>query len=302
MRARNLKPGLFKNEILGEADPLLTILFEGLWCMADRAGRLKDLPLRICAELFPYRRKLKENHIDEMLWWLVERKFIARYENSDGRFIQVLEFAKHQSPHKSERASEIQELRSDSHRTRTLPARGHARRLTEAAALTPDSGLLTADCGLLTEDSPHPMQAPAESGIENRVSGAMEVKPPPEPLSQSAHMARLDSLKAIYPKGIYRQSEWQLVEREVDRAEEDGEVFEVIFAGAQRYRAQCDATGSTSTQYVTSPVKFVQERHFLEPFPLPEKRAPTARKTYADYDREAAERLASLPGDDPGPM
>jgi hypothetical protein len=75
MRARNLKPGLFKNELLGEANPLLTILFEGLWCLSDREGRLEDRPLRFCAEIFPYRRKIKEKHVDEMLWWLDANKF-----------------------------------------------------------------------------------------------------------------------------------------------------------------------------------------------------------------------------------
>ena len=73
MRARNLKPGLFKNEILGSADALLTILFEGLWCMADREGRLEDRPLRICAVIFPYRRTVTERRMNTMLQWLFER-------------------------------------------------------------------------------------------------------------------------------------------------------------------------------------------------------------------------------------
>ena len=49
-RSRNIKPSLFKNEVLGVADPLYTILFEGLWVLADREGRLEDRPLRIKAE------------------------------------------------------------------------------------------------------------------------------------------------------------------------------------------------------------------------------------------------------------
>ena len=38
MRARNLKPGFFKNETLAEIEPLGRLLFQGLWCMADREG------------------------------------------------------------------------------------------------------------------------------------------------------------------------------------------------------------------------------------------------------------------------
>ncbi len=66
-RARNIKPGLFKNEILGVAEPIYTLLFEGLWLLADREGRLEDRPLRIKAEIFPYREGLD---LVSMLGWL----------------------------------------------------------------------------------------------------------------------------------------------------------------------------------------------------------------------------------------
>lgn len=53
-RARNIKPGFFANEDLAECDPLARLLFAGLWCLADREGRLEDRPKRIRAELLPY--------------------------------------------------------------------------------------------------------------------------------------------------------------------------------------------------------------------------------------------------------
>src|SRR5690625_577204 len=61
MRARNIKPGLFKNEILGEADPIYSLLFIGLWTLADKEGRLENRPKRIRAELFPSRFELDES-------------------------------------------------------------------------------------------------------------------------------------------------------------------------------------------------------------------------------------------------
>src|SRR5690606_4471799 len=103
-RARNIKPALFKNEVLGVADPLYTLLFEGLWLLADREGRLEDRPLRIKAEIFPYRDSVK---IDDMLSWLDENGFIVHYQVGEGRFIEVLNFNKHQNPHKNEAPSEI---------------------------------------------------------------------------------------------------------------------------------------------------------------------------------------------------
>ena len=50
-RARNIKPGFFDNETLGELPALTRLLFIGLWCLADREGRLQDRPKRIKKEL-----------------------------------------------------------------------------------------------------------------------------------------------------------------------------------------------------------------------------------------------------------
>jgi hypothetical protein len=104
MRARNIKPGLFKNEILGSSDPLFTLLFEGLWCLADREGRLEDRPLRIKAEVFPYRDNLD---IHRYLTELERTGFVQRYKVGELALIQVLNFKKHQNPHHTEKKSEL---------------------------------------------------------------------------------------------------------------------------------------------------------------------------------------------------
>lgn len=101
-RARNIKPGLFSNEVLGVADPLLTILFASLWCLADKAGRLEDRPERIRAATFPYRKNLE---IDVMLSELQGKGFVTRYKVNELRLIQVNEFSKHQKPHHTEKES-----------------------------------------------------------------------------------------------------------------------------------------------------------------------------------------------------
>lgn len=105
-RARNIKPALFKNEVLGVADPLFTLCFEGLWLLADRDGRLEDRPMRIRAEIFPYRDGL---NIENILEWLACNGFIIRYQHGENRYIQIINFAKHQNPHKNEAPSEIPE-------------------------------------------------------------------------------------------------------------------------------------------------------------------------------------------------
>lgn len=103
-RARNIKPSIFKNEILGVADPLYTLLFEGLWVLADREGRLENRPLRIKAEVFPYRDGID---MPAMLDWLEHQGFIVQYEVEGKHYILILSFTKHQSPHKNEAPSDI---------------------------------------------------------------------------------------------------------------------------------------------------------------------------------------------------
>jgi hypothetical protein len=103
MRARNIKPGFFKNEALAECSPLARLLFAGLWCLADREGRLEDRPKRIRAELLPY----DDGSVDDLLGELHDAGFILRYSAAGGRFIQVANFAKHQNPHHREAESTI---------------------------------------------------------------------------------------------------------------------------------------------------------------------------------------------------
>lgn len=103
MRARNLKPGFFKNEALAECSPLARLLFAGLWCLADREGRLEDRPKRIRAELLPY----DDGSVEGFLAELHGAGFIVRYATAGGRFIQVVNFGKHQNPHCKEQASTI---------------------------------------------------------------------------------------------------------------------------------------------------------------------------------------------------
>lgn len=107
MRSRNIKPSLFKNEILGVADPILTVVFAGLWCAADREGRVEDRPLRLKAEILPYRENIDFNGY---LTELDRLEFICRYTVENKAVIQVLNFKKHQNPHKTEKPSELPEM------------------------------------------------------------------------------------------------------------------------------------------------------------------------------------------------
>ena len=102
-RARNIKPGFFKNELLAEMPPETRLLFMGLWCLADREGRFEDRPKKIKMELFP----CDSFSIEDSLAMLAKDGFLLRYEVDGKRYAQVVNFTKHQMPHHKEVPSEI---------------------------------------------------------------------------------------------------------------------------------------------------------------------------------------------------
>lgn len=105
-RARILKPSFFTNDDVALLPALGRLLFAGLWCIADRDGRLEDRPARIGVELLPYDH-LDASDVDALLAQIAALGFIVRYEVGNRRYIQVVTFAKHQHPHSREGASTI---------------------------------------------------------------------------------------------------------------------------------------------------------------------------------------------------
>jgi hypothetical protein len=106
MRARFIRPGFFINERLGKLHPLTRILFAGLWCLADRDGKLEDRPAWIKVQVLPY----DQHDINGELTVLEKEGFIRRYGVGNNRYISVLRFSQNQSPHHTEKESEIPDL------------------------------------------------------------------------------------------------------------------------------------------------------------------------------------------------
>jgi len=193
MRARNIKPGFFKNENLGKKDPLARILFAGLWSMADREGRLEDRPARIKAEILPY----DNCDIESLLSFLAEGDdpFILRYESSGHRYIQVIHFLKHQNPH-------LRESRS------TLPAPDKHSACTSLAPDMHQASTVSAQCKHQTSTVQAPDQhsaSPADSLIPDSLipdscNSLSYDKQPPAPLETNTQGTDLPE-KKLSPKG-----------------------------------------------------------------------------------------------------
>lgn len=98
-RARNIKPGFFQNDLLGELEPLARLFFIGLWTIADFKGCLEFRPKKIKAQLLPY----DNCDLEELAINLERSGFIRNYSVQGQRYIKIVNFERHQNPHKNER-------------------------------------------------------------------------------------------------------------------------------------------------------------------------------------------------------
>jgi hypothetical protein len=104
-RTRYIKPAFFLDEEISELSSNAKLLFIGLWCLADKRGRMEDKPKQIKAQVFPYDNLDCEALLRELS--NREKPFINRYLTDNKRYIQVINFQKHQNPHHTEKDSVI---------------------------------------------------------------------------------------------------------------------------------------------------------------------------------------------------
>jgi hypothetical protein len=102
-RLRTLKPEFFTHELLAELSPLDRLFYQGLWCYADREGRLEDRPKYLKTVILPY----DDHDADAALSRIASKGFIVRYVVGERRLIAIPAFMRHQKPHPNERQSEL---------------------------------------------------------------------------------------------------------------------------------------------------------------------------------------------------
>lgn len=170
-RARNLKPSFFTDDEIAEQPPLGRLLFQALWCLSDREGRLDDKPKKIKAEALPY----DNCNIDRLLKDLHDARFIVRYEHDGKRYIQIRQFKKHQNPHVKEHPSTIPA--PDSSPAKHGAETGQDPENPERAGLIVDSGFPLIDSGLPDSGSPPPdpgLPPPASAAPTGPGNGSLQ--------------------------------------------------------------------------------------------------------------------------------
>ena len=204
-RARNIKPGFYKNEDLAECSVWARFIFPGLWMLADREGRLEDRPKRIKGELLPFDTQDSESLLNE----LETRGFILRYKENGIAYIQIIAFSKHQNPHHKEPKSVIPPPKSlgfyphatntkpealhpcDDNETSDKPEIKHSTSEIPSGVNRADSGFRIPDSLNLNPDSKPPSLRDVPPGdAKKKKSNAV-------PLSQWLHEVKAKGEKAV---------------------------------------------------------------------------------------------------------
>jgi hypothetical protein len=257
MRARNLKPSLFTNELLAVEDPLYSLIFAGLWCLADREGRLEDRPGKIHIAINPGRAY---DGTQRALDWLAMNGFISRYSIGQARYIQVINFALHQNPHQKETPSKIPPPGASPVQAPGEPEAGTGQapdnppKRGGAARLIPDSGSLIPDSGSRIPDSSGPSPS------------ARAERPDPNDV--------LAEIRPHYPAGLHREDHWTSALHHVARLLlAEGVPPETLLRNVRAYRDQQIAEGTVGSGKVLRPSTFFGTKAWQGPFDLPKSKA-----------------------------
>lgn len=149
MRARNIKPGFFKNEELLECSFQARLLYIGLWCLADRDGRMEHRPKRYKIELFP----ADDVDVESMVQELCSHGFVRLYAVDGREYLDIPTFTKNQNPHVKEASLHIPAFENRENNivlpcpdASTVQARcKHDASPAESLLLNPESGILIPD-------------------------------------------------------------------------------------------------------------------------------------------------------------
>ncbi|MCP3701054.1 MAG: hypothetical protein GY920_21555 [Aliivibrio sp.] len=113
-RIRTIKPEFFTSESVLSVSPLARLLFIGLWCEADREGRLKWKPKTLKFRYLPADSVNIEKLCDE----LESEGMICTYCISGVDYCEIPGFSSHQVINNREKDSELPSRDSDASTTR----------------------------------------------------------------------------------------------------------------------------------------------------------------------------------------
>lgn len=296
-RSRNIKPSFFKNEDLADLPPFDRLLFIGLWCLADREGRLEDRPRRIKIELFPG----DGYDVEVGLANLQGKGFIDRYEVAGFTVISLPNFARHQSPHSTEKDSELPDCNgyltvNERHRGKVLPGKQRFVHAETGFSLEANNSEVTVNAS--ERPAPVTVDAPTHNALipdslnpdylnpeEEKEPLGVSGETPPAPASQPGEKSTkysddFESFWREYPKRDRASSKpdaWKAWGARL----KDGVDPQDLIRAAANYRADQMAKGKVGTEYVKLPSTFLGKGEHWKPYLGPQPEAQGAAQQSA---------------------
>lgn len=150
MRARLFRPRWLSDPRLGVLSGDHFRLFVGITGIADREGRLYDVPPSIHGEVFPHRRDV---NVDKLLTDLRKARCVVRYKVGKYRYLQIVGWHTDQNVYKKEPQSIIPAPRSKTATTRARKSHSRgAEKLGPDPAYSLSESLSKSECRQAGED------------------------------------------------------------------------------------------------------------------------------------------------------
>lgn len=208
-----LKPSFFSNVDLGALSKGHRLLFAGLWCWADKDGRLEDNPRQIKHNILPFDDDCAEELLDD----LCSAGFIRRYQIGNVKVIQIVNFDKHQHPHPHEAPSLLPSCNVTASNVITEPARPSSVTTSTSTATSTSSDKTVAKEGLkiptAQENKPQDLEFMDFDGFMYAWARHKGFKKPPksdrEYLAQQWAKVEITEYELGFALDAYCDSEWK---------------------------------------------------------------------------------------------
>ena len=248
-RARNIKPAFFDNDDLAENAPIGRLLFIGLWTLADYKGNFIWREKRIKARILPY----DNCDIKKLAINLDKSGFIRFYSDGDEMYCNVLNFTKHQNPHKNERdkGSNIPEYSDDMRQAVDL--KGLTINRDKSGLIPEDSDSDRADSLLLIPDSLFPL------------TDSLEEKPEPQTF------VCFERFWEIWPKKTDRKN----AEKKWKTAKVDEDKFKLV----HDHLITRKAYDFTDKQFIPNPTTYINGAKWNDEVAAPKQSMATPLPT-----------------------
>ena len=289
MRSRNIKPGFFVNDQLAECSFAARLLFEGLWCLADREGRLEDRPIRIKGSVFPY----DSVDIEELLEELSTQGLIVRYIVNAKKYIAIPTFSKHQKPHVKEAQSVIPpyiEGESDLGNSEPLP-----RSVPAPTQVVPSTDLGDGEHALIPDvlipDILIPDSQNTEPSTEEPSAPSVACDSNNKPAKAESFSKDFETFFDAYPRQIEKMAAW----RNWKRLLKVGTDPKTLIRTAENYAEKCRRE-QTQTRYMKKPGNFLGRdemwRDYIGAHPPEETGSMSLRSADGSFGELSDEEIA----------